>query len=80
MKKGERKRGFNQFRKQVRDKQGTARVVANCQSCQFFNADEECTNGQVTKYDMVYEDSKTYCNFWQGYGYDNGRKKVESDW
>lgn len=74
MKKGERKRGFNQFRKQVRDKSTTARQVANCKSCKFFNAKEECTNSNVTSFDMVQEEHRTYCTFWKGFEYDNGRK------
>jgi hypothetical protein len=75
MKKGERKRGFNQFRKQVRDKSGTARQVANCQSCQFLNRNDECSNPNVTEFDMVKEAHKTYCTFWRGFEYENGRKK-----
>lgn len=80
MKKGERRRGFNAFRKQVRDKPSTTRHVANCVSCQFFNKDEECVNPNVTAYDMVYEPHKTYCSFYRGYDYDNGRQKKEDDW
>jgi hypothetical protein len=75
MKRGERKRGFNQFRKQVRDKAHMSRNVANCKSCKFFNSDEECTNPNVTEFDMVKEESRTYCTFWKGFEYDNGRSK-----
>lgn len=80
MKKGERKRGFNSFRKTVRDKPTTSRHVANCMSCKFFNSDSECTNPNVTQYDMVVEDHKTYCSFWTGYEYNNGRTKKDDDW
>lgn len=81
MKAGERRRGFNAFRKQVRDKQTTARVVANCQSCKFLNHEDECTNNNVTEYDMVHADNKTYCNYWQGFEYENGRRKKDPfDW
>ena len=75
-----RARGFNQFRKVVRDKAGTARAVANCKSCQYLNANDECTNPNVSKYDIVEEDNKMYCVYWRGYDYDNGRAKKDSDW
>jgi hypothetical protein len=80
MKRGERKRGFNQFRKQVRDKKGTARQVANCLSCKFYTKEEECNNPNVTEFDMVYEDHRTFCTFWKGFEYDNGRRKDDDLW
>ncbi|AEZ50492.1 hypothetical protein F400_gp045 [Bacillus phage BCD7] len=78
MKKGERKRGFNQFSKHLRDSPSKAKHVANCQSCVFFNDDDECENTSVTEWDLVKEENRTYCVFWQGYAYDNGRKKKDS--
>lgn len=79
MKKGERRRGFNQFRKTIRDSSLKARLVADCKSCKFFNSKDECTNGEVTSFDMVQDGNKTYCTFWQGFDYDNGRKKQDRD-
>lgn len=75
MKRGERKRGFNAFRKQVRDKPMKMRQVQNCLSCRFLDDNKECGNPNVTSYDMVYEEHKTYCTFWRGYEYDNGRRE-----
>ena len=75
-----RSRGFNQFRKLVRDKPSTAKYVANCQSCKFLNANDECTNNNVTQYDIVEEEGKTFCAFWKGFEYDNGRRKKDFDW
>lgn len=79
MKKGERRRGFNQFRKQVRDKPQGMRQVANCLSCKFLDSEGECGNPNVTSYDMVYEGTKQYCSFFKTYDYDNGRKPKD-DW
>lgn len=76
-----RSRGFNQFRKSVRDKQYMAKSVANCKSCKYLDGDEVCTNSNVSKFDMIEEENKTYCNFWKGYDYDNGRRKKDPfDW
>lgn len=80
MKKGERKRGFNQFRKTVRDKPSSAKYMADCKSCKFLNQNDECTNSNVTSYDMVTTEEKTYCTFWKGFDYDNGRKQKDDTW
>lgn len=80
MKKGERKRGFNQFNKDVRDKPSMAKAIANCESCQYLDADGECTNLTVSEYDMVRDGTKTYCSFWRGFEFNNGRKKKITDW
>lgn len=80
MKTGERRRGFNAFRKTVRDNPSRARLIADCKSCRFLNHNDECTNPSVTEFDMVIEGSKVYCTFWQGYEYDNGRKKKDDIW
>ena len=81
MKRGERRRGFNAFRKQVRDKSMMARNVANCKSCKYLNSDDVCTNSNVTQYDLVEEENRTFCNYWQGYEYDNGRRSKDPfDW
>jgi hypothetical protein len=80
MKRGERKRGFNSFRKQVRDKSNMGRQIANCQSCQFLNRNDECNNPNVTEYDMVREENKTYCTFFRGFDYENGRRKKDDVW
>lgn len=70
-----RQRGFNQFAKKVRDKSRVARSVANCKSCMYLNENDVCTNNGVTSYDMVVEETRTYCTFWKGIEYNNGRKK-----
>jgi hypothetical protein len=80
MKKGERKRGFNAYRKTIRDSPNKGRLVADCKSCRHLNSNDECTNNNVTAYDMVTEGDKTYCSFWQGFEYDNGRKKKDDEW
>lgn len=80
MKRGERRVGFNQFRKTVRDKPALTRNVANCLSCKFLNHEGECTNSNVTLYDMVQEDHRKYCSFWSSYDYDNGRKNKKDEW
>lgn len=77
MKRGERRRGFNQFNKTLRDNHTRAKFAANCLSCRHYNSNDECTNSGVTEFDIVREESRTYCTFWQGYEYDNGRKKKE---
>lgn len=75
-----RNRGFNQFAKTVRDNPYLAKSIARCESCVFFSDKEECTNNNVTSFDM-YEDEHGVksCTFWRGVAYDNGRKKQEED-
>jgi lipopolysaccharide biosynthesis regulator YciM len=81
VKRGERKRGFNQFRKVVRDK-NKGRFIASCKSCKFFNSDDVCTNPSVTEWDMVTptDGGDPHCTFWMGLDYDNGRKKKTDEW
>mgnify|MGYP001232325641 CR=1 FL=1 len=80
MKRGEVKRGFNQFSKIVRDKATVAKQVANCKSCIYFDTEENCTNSNTSQYDMVTEEHRTYCCYWKGEAYDNGRRKKDFDW
>ena len=76
-----RSRGFNQFRKNVRDKQYIAKSVANCKSCRYLDDEGVCGNPSVSKFDLIEEEHKTYCNFWKGFEYDNGRRKKDPfDW
>ena len=63
MKKGERRRGFDSFDRRISKKRSSA-FIASCESCYFYNADQECTNPNVTEFDMVYEKNRTFCTFW----------------
>lgn len=70
MDKGQIKRGFKPFRKQIEGNNSALRNIRECKTCKYFNKPEEekedvCTNNAVTKYDMTYEESgKTYCTYW----------------
>ena len=68
MKKGQIKRGFNQFRKVAQEKQGNLRRLRSCSTCEFntSSGDEiECINNNVTSFDMsTVEDGSQCCTFW----------------
>jgi hypothetical protein len=81
MKKGETGRGFNSFRKHV-EKKGNSRYFASCQSCKFHDDEEGCQNNEVTAFDVVKEEGRTYCAYWRGLEAESSRKKKENhdDW
>jgi hypothetical protein len=70
MEKGQIKKGFKPFRKQIEGNNSALRNVRDCKTCKSFYRDEEseeeiCHNSGVTKYDMTTEESgKTYCTYW----------------
>ena len=70
MKPGERKRGFNEFRKQTEHK---AKIIASCDSCMYM--EDSCTHTGVTAYDMVEGDNRIYCLYWQAYPVNRIRRK-----
>lgn len=39
--------------------------IADCKSCVFFDAEEGCSNSEVTSYDMVNAGDRTFCCFWR---------------
>jgi hypothetical protein len=69
MKKGEVKRGFKAFRNTYKDDARALKRLRNCDTCKFQYQDEDtreevCHNNNVTKFDMVQEENKTYCTYW----------------
>lgn len=70
MEKGQVKKGFKPFRKQIEGSNSALRNVRECKTCKYFSNDEEseeeiCHNNSVSKYDMTTEESgKTYCTYW----------------
>ena len=59
-------KGFKKVRELVSER---GKYVANCNSCRMFyqgedDAEECCHNNEVTKFDMVEEENKSFCTFW----------------
>jgi hypothetical protein len=60
-------RGFDGV---IKNSASKRRFIATCDSCKFFYSergaeDEFCHNGNVTDYDMVYTEDRTYCGYWE---------------
>jgi len=76
-------RGFNQFRKHLEQNSGSARYIASCASCRFYDEEDGCTNNNVTSFDLVKDEEtgRQYCAYWKGYEpKGKRRKKREDDW
>ena len=63
-------RGFKAFRKEVKDTQYKLKNIRDCRSCNYYYEDtggdeEYCHNNAVTSYDLVNDENKSYCSFWQ---------------
>lgn len=69
IKKGQVKRGFDQFRQVAQSKQGNLRRLRSCNTCASYYSltgdEEECHNNNVTSFDMAkQEDGTPYCSYW----------------
>lgn len=47
-----------------------AKYIARCESCRFF--DDVCTNANVTSFDVVEDEDRRFCVFWQPEEAENG--------
>lgn len=41
-----------------------AKFIADCKTCRFSNADGQCTNTNITTFDVVTDGIRTFCPFW----------------
>lgn len=57
------KRGFKHIDKRIEAK--GANGFASCNSCQFDDSEEGCTNSNVTSFDIIEESNRTYCPYWK---------------
>lgn len=52
-------------KKVLRKLQDSSDYIANCYSCRHFSNDNICTNPNVTSFDIIKKEGRTYCYFWE---------------
>lgn len=82
-KKKDRARGFGEFWKKTGKKQSTMRYLASCESCAYMGEDGECSNNNVSEFDMVKDETsnRIYCTFWIAMGMKTREEEeMEREW
>lgn len=55
-----------------------AKYIASCASCTHLGTEDICTNNNVTSFDILSVEGRTFCPFWRPeQGKDYGQKEIK---